>query len=150
MIAELGKLLSGEEEIQADHKKLDGEIEKIELKLRELVVEKDAAIKSHVMGNIKQRIKIAARNDASLKDFNDIDLLTKLSHTDIRELEGLFSGDNWTKFENIFESKGTLKSRFNQLVNLRNSIRHSRNVDIPTLKDGQAAIHWFKDFLGML
>jgi hypothetical protein len=37
----------------------------------------------------------------------------------------------------------SLEIRFNQLTELRNSIRHSRDVSDATIKDGEAAIVWF-------
>lgn len=37
--------------------------------------------------------------------------------------------------------------RFHQLADLRNSIRHSRDVDEVTRKDGEAAILWFTGVL---
>jgi hypothetical protein len=38
-------------------------------------------------------------------------------------------------------------NRFSQLGELRNSIRHSRDITEATLKDGEAAISWFNSVL---
>ena len=147
VIAEVGRLLTTEEELGADLQKLDKEVEGIELRIRELIAETDVEIKPHVSEKIKQRVKVGARNDPSLKDYSSVNLHKKLSFCDWRELEEIIvSKENWDKFANRFQSKASLSTRFNQIAGLRNAIRHSREVDLPTLKDGQAAIHWFNDF----
>ena len=38
-------------------------------------------------------------------------------------------------------------NRFSQLGELRNGIRHSRDITEATLKDGEAAISWFNSVL---
>ena len=53
----------------------------------------------------------------------------------------------WSKFESCFVNKETLIRRFDQLAELRNSIRHSRKVDEITRSDGDAAIRWFREVL---
>jgi hypothetical protein len=62
----------------------------------------------------------------------------------MRELEDtIVTKTLWPRFEARFISKEQLASRFRQLSELRNSIRHSRQVTDITLKDGEAAILWF-------
>ena len=39
--------------------------------------------------------------------------------------------------------KETLNTKFGQLADLRNSIRHSRSVDDVTRMEGKAAVLWF-------
>jgi len=53
----------------------------------------------------------------------------------------------WHEFEPIFGSRGSLSSRFNQLAELRNAIRHSRTLRDIAIKDGEAAILWFDQAL---
>ena len=56
----------------------------------------------------------------------------------------------WPRFEPIFRTKETLDLRFGQLAELRNAIRHSRTINDVTLKDGEAALLWFRQVLGWL
>ena len=46
-----------------------------------------------------------------------------------------------------FRTREGLATRFGQLAELRNGIRHSRTVDEVTRKDGEAALLWFKQVL---
>jgi hypothetical protein len=43
-----------------------------------------------------------------------------------------------------FMNKETLYTKFGQLADLRNSIRHSRSVDEIIHKEGKAAVLWFR------
>lgn len=127
---------------------LDEKIEKIEKQVRTLVANSKAEINPHILLKIKQRVKSSARNDPSVKDFASVNILKRLSFCDWRELEAVIvSKSNWPLFENRFHNKGNLNVRFNQIAALRNVIRHSREVDVVTLKDGEAAIQWFNNFL---
>lgn len=46
------------------------------------------------------------------------------------------------KFSDLFTSKESLAMRFGQLAELRNAIRHSREVTSIMRNDGEAAIGW--------
>ena len=75
-------------------------------------------------------------------------LRRKLDFFDLQEYNDLISSKlNWTLFEEIFGSKGNLQTRFVQLGELRNSIRHSRGATEVAIKDGEAAISWFNSIL---
>jgi hypothetical protein len=54
---------------------------------------------------------------------------------------------SWSHFETRFSNKETLNSKFGQLAELRNGIRHSRTVDDVTRMEGEAAILWFDQVL---
>jgi hypothetical protein len=49
----------------------------------------------------------------------------------------------WPRFEAVFATKEALAKRFDQLAELRNSIRHSRHVTEIVRSDGNAALLWF-------
>ncbi len=55
-----------------------------------------------------------------------------------------------SQFEAIFDTKESLISRFGQLAELRNAIRHSRSFNDVTMKDGQAALAWFRNIFDAL
>jgi hypothetical protein len=75
-------------------------------------------------------------------------MMQKLSFSDLRELEKIIlTKSNWSEFSGTFPNKGLLITRIDQLANLRNSIAHSREISMPVLFDGKAAITWFNEFL---
>jgi hypothetical protein len=108
----------------------------------------DALLPPHVAQKIKERVDGATRRNAAL----DLDyyqtLAGKLEFSDFRELQDIIVSKNlWPLFEPRFASKTTLSTKFDQLANLRNSIRHSRTVDPVVRKEGEAAILWFNQIL---
>jgi len=131
---------------------LDASLEGIELALRSLLVkeleDEIGALPEHVAHPIRERLRAAARKNPSLDPEQYRRLSKALEFSDLRELEqAIVSKALWDRFQLIFESKGTLAQRFDQLANLRNSIRHSRAVDEITRKDGEASIAWFEQVL---
>ena len=53
----------------------------------------------------------------------------------------------WPKFQARFGNKETLDTKFDQMAELRNGIRHTRSVDQITQKEGEAGILWFERVL---
>lgn len=77
-------------------------------------------------------------------------LIGKLEYCDLREIQDVITSKTlWTAFEAQFVSKEMLATRFGQLARLRNGIRHTRTVDQVTRMDGEAALLWFKQVLGV-
>ena len=67
---------------------------------------------------------------------------------DLRDLQDtIISKGGWTKFEHRFGSKEALSTKFDQMAELRNSIRHSRAVGEVVRKEGEAALIWFGETL---
>ena len=127
---------------------LDKDIETIELKLRELIAGRNVVINPKVLEAVGHRLKSASKNNPALRDETNVSLVQKLSFCDLRDLEAIIlNKSNWDGFVGTFPNKGLFISRVDQLANLRNSIRHSREISMPVLFDGKAAITWFKDFL---
>lgn len=129
-------------------RRIDSDIESVELGIRQFIVrtlEDDAAVlPQHIQKKIGDRLQQAVRRTPAL-DLNSFHALSaRLEYADIRELEDILATKAlWGYFEDSFKSKEQLAIRFDQLAQLRNSIRHSRQVDEITLKDGEAAILWF-------
>lgn len=74
----------------------------------------------------------------------------RLQYCDVRELQDtIVSKSLWPHFQDRFGTKENLAARFGQFAELRNGIRHSRAVDEITRKDGEAALLWFHQALGM-
>ena len=54
---------------------------------------------------------------------------------------------NWLLFEEYFKSKSNLTDKFNKLSELRNCLRHSRELNEIILFEGKASIIWFQKIL---
>ena len=132
----------------------DQEIESIEISLRdilanrlELACELDAfaeLIPNHVKEKVNGRIKnwLGKNPGEDNKQFHE--LRRRLDFFDMQEYKDVITSKQaYPSFEELFGSKGTLEVRFNQIAELRNSIRHSRDITDATIKDGEAAILWF-------
>ena len=138
--------------LAAPLREIDEEIENVELALRELLsvqLNGDfAQLPGHIQAKIRERTAGALRRNAALDEADLSTLSASLQFADLRELEGaLTSKALWPRFEPTFRSKQALMSRFNQLAELRNAIRHSRHVDEVVRKEGEAAILWFQKVL---
>ena len=130
---------------------LDERIEEIELRLRALVtagVDGDpSAIPPHVQQKINERIAPALRKNPSLAATTQT-LAAKLTYCDLRELLDIISSKSlWPVMEARFGTKEMLSARGSQLAELRNTIRHSREMNEVTRKDGEAAVLWFDQTL---
>ncbi len=133
-------------------RELDARVEEVELRLRRTIAERldgdGLGLPSHVEAKAADRIKAAARKNPAI-DASGFDALgAKLEYCDLRELQDTLANTSiWPCFEGIFGTKEALNSRFGQLAELRNGIRHSRSVDKVTRKDGEAALLWFEQIL---
>jgi len=70
------------------------------------------------------------------EDINPLDFLLILDYYRL-------IADTWEIFEKIFRSKSELKDHFHRINSLRNAVKHSRPVQITTLKMGEASMEWF-------
>lgn len=133
-------------------RELDIKVETIELRVRRLIVQAldndSTTLPSHVQQKINERLQTASKRNPAMNLDHYRNLAGQLEFADLRELQDtIVSRTTWPQFEQRFGSKGRLADRFDQLAELRNSIRHSRKVDEITRKDGEAAILWFTQVL---
>lgn len=133
-------------------RELDESIELVELELRSVVANAlsndPAQLPTHITPKVEDRIQRAMRKNAALDAEYYQTLEGKLEYFDLRELQDTFTNKAlWPLFEPRFANKVTLAAKFDQLAELRNSIRHSRKVDKITSKEGEAAILWFEQVL---
>jgi len=131
---------------------LDEQLEKVELDLRALIVKElngeSELLPPHVQQKLEERIQKASKKDAAFEDDRYEKLVGKLEFCDLRELQdAITSKASWKEFEPRFANKEALISKFGQLAELRNGIRHSRAVNEVTRKEGEAAILWFGQVL---
>lgn len=133
-------------------RELDARIEEIELQLRALVAHTlgndPSQLPPHVQVKLDQRLRVASRSNATL-DLADFEALDRrLEYSDLRELQdSIMSKQSWPLFEEHFITKESLDVKFGQFAALRNAIRHSREVDGITRKEGEAALLWFDQIL---
>jgi hypothetical protein len=133
-------------------RELDERLEHVELSLRNLISETLGSglsrLPGHVLQKVEERIQSTSRKNAAF----DIDryqtLIGKLEFCDLREIQDTITTKAlWSDFEHRFGTKEALNTKFGQLSDLRNGIRHSRMVDEITKKEGEAAILWFEHTL---
>ena len=101
-------------------------------------------IPNHVKEKVNARVKNWLGKNPGEDKSQFYDLRRRLDFFDMQEYKDVIAAkQNYPSFEELFGKKGTLEIRFNQIAELRNSIRHSRDVTDATIKDGEAAIAWF-------
>ncbi|MEA2604654.1 MAG: hypothetical protein QOF89_5646 [Acidobacteriota bacterium] len=134
-------------------RELDTQIEEVELGLRRVITEalgRDPdKLPSHALQKAEERIQAAAKKNPAF-DLDRYQMLAgKLEYFDLREVEATITNKLlWPLFQSRFATRELLANRFGQLAELRNGIRHSRNVDEITRKEGEAALIWFQQVLG--
>jgi hypothetical protein len=102
---------------------------------------------SHVIQKVRERIDTASRKQPALSQQRS-NLSALLQYFDLRELQGTITTKSlWPTFADVFLTKEALSMRFGQLAELRNAIRHSREVTAIMRNDGEAAIGWFRQAL---
>ena len=126
-------------------RELDAQTEAIELALRSLICNALAGnpiqLPPHVRKKIDDRLQTALKKNPGLRVDNHQTLDGKLEYADLRELQDTLTSRALTLlFEAQFASKELLVKRFDQLAELRNGIRHSRQVDDVTRMEGEAAV----------
>lgn len=133
---------------------LDARIESVEIELRNIVISvlkgQASQLPPHVLEKIGQRIRQISNNAPELNAKQRQSLSKKLEYCDLNDVRDILTNKSlWTVFQSRFTKKEELKRRFDQIVRLRNSIRHSRTSDEITRKDGEASIPWFEQVLGI-
>lgn len=144
--------------IPEDLTSYNNEIEIIEFALRDLISlkltdasEEDAYsefIPQHIIDKANGRILNWLMKNPGEDNAQFTTIRRKLDFFDLQEYKDVITSKIvWNLFEDNFGSKGVLMNRFSQLGELRNGIRHSRDITEATLKDGEAAISWFNSVL---
>jgi hypothetical protein len=131
---------------------LDARIEQVELGLRQLIHDRlngdSEQLPSHVVRDVRERMDSASRKQPGLAQRSSQDLATQLQYFDLREVEATIKAKAvWSEFADLFGTKEALSMRFAQLAELRNALRHSRDVTTVVRKDGEAALDWFREAL---
>jgi hypothetical protein len=135
-------------------RELDQVIEAVELELRRSIAafldDDPDRLPPHVAQRIDGMIQRATNKNVVIDSRDYTTLEAKLDYVDLRELQEIITSKaTWDCFKSRFINKETLNGKFDQLAELRNSIRHSRTVTEIVRKEGEAAILWFKEVLNI-
>jgi hypothetical protein len=152
LIERAGSYQTPVEQLDPQRTKLNAKLEAAELELRELVLVRldgDAnALPDHIAVKARERLEAAARKDPTRRIDESPALAEQLQYFDLRDLQELLTAKRtWERFESMFRSRDMLNMRFMQLAELRNAIRHSRELTGVMIKDGEAALLWFEEAL---
>jgi hypothetical protein len=133
-------------------RELDKQVEEIELSLRTCIAttlsEDPSRLPPHIAQKLTEVIQKTAKKNPAIEVENYMQLSARLQFADLRELQqSITSGATWKEFETRFANKDSLDKKFDQLAELRNGIRHTRDVSDITRKEGEAAILWFRKVL---
>jgi len=135
-------------------KELDSKIESLELKFRDTIAEKiddeqfNIQVPPHILEKVNKRIQNTLRKNPGLNPEDFRQSRKRLDYFDLQEYcDLIISRDTWEKFEPNFRNKQLLQEKFSKLGELRNSIRHSRDVSEVTILEGKAAIIWFGELI---
>lgn len=149
IVEAIGSLLVHERlDLSPALRELDERLESVELRMRSALNDVTAGdwkrLPSHVLQKVNERIdRELRRNPAQSAEFGNF--LRRLEFADLRELQdSMTSKELWPLFEGRFGTKEALASKFNQLAELRNCIRHSRSVSDIVRMEGEAALLWFE------
>lgn len=147
-----------ESKIASDMQHYDEAIERIEIGVRDKIdlvltnAAEDDPIEEFFPPHIKQKVKekidrhLAKNPGEQKEDYESLRAI--LNFFDVNEYKELITNKiNWAYFQEVFGKKELLLNKFVQLGELRNSIRHSRDVNEVIQKEGEAAIAWFESIL---
>ncbi len=139
-------------DLEPQLRELDGQVEAIELRLRALVRDRlgddPTQLPSHIVQKINERVSGALKKNAAMdaEHYETVDGM--LEYFDLREVQATIVAKSlWPLFEPAFANKESLTIKFDQLAELRNSIRHSRTVSQIVRKEGEASLLWFNEVL---
>jgi len=151
------RILSDKPDLPENLKIIDNDLEELELDLRNCILEKMSIytfieikeqLPQHIIDKVNGRIERERKKNPSLVEEKKEDVNYWMSFSDLQELQQIItSKTSWHFFEALFVSKDKFTNELNDIANLRNSIRHSREVDKITQMKGQASILWFKQQL---
>jgi len=139
-------------DLAPDLRELDSQVETIELMLRKVIItcldSDPTLLPSNISEKADKLIRRAVKKNAALDKVYLESLEGILEYTDLRGLQDTICNKIlWPKFEERFASKEILLGKFSQLAELRNGIAHNRTVDEVSMKEGEAALIWFRQIL---
>jgi len=138
-------------ELPPNLRALQDGVKSVEMKMRELILEKLGGNAELIPQHIGRKVKERIQRDIHKNPMNEerYDKLSNiLEYFDLMELHQLMENKAlWSRFQETWKSKQTLGIKFGQLAELRNALSHSRQIGDVTRKEGEAAISWFGQVL---
>jgi hypothetical protein len=108
-----------------------------------------SVIPDHILLKVNEKVDRALRKDPLADQVYYNTTEGKLEYFDLRECQQLMTTKSmWERFSGVFSHKETMIKRYDQLAELRNTLRHARSLNDVVRMEGEAAIRWFKDILG--
>lgn len=134
---------------------LDADVDLIEKQLRILkndilvsklgTTEAKRIVLPHLQPKIEERISKLLRDHPGTPASKYETFESQLPFFDMSEYFDMIANANyWPHFKDTFNNKENLSKHIVQLSNLRNTIRHGRELTDLILAEGQASIVWFK------
>lgn len=133
---------------------LEIDVDRLEIKLRELfvnILEKETGkdeyqdiITGSPKTDLRRRIKkhVDLHPEENIEDYNL--LKNAIQFADIEHLKLIILKDaNWNFFQPIFQNKIATEKYFNQLSQLRHTLKHSRKLTDLVRLEGMASLEWF-------
>lgn len=151
------KLLNQSKPLTKELKQLDQSVERVEIGIRHLILNAEFSksfqdfkenMPSHILDKLATRLKREKKNNPALIEEHKENTSFWMQYSDLQELQGIITSKSlWSHFEDHFGSKEKFTSELNDIANLRNAIRHSREVDKITKLKGEASLMWFEEQL---
>jgi len=150
--------LKANEDIATKSKSIEKDVDDIEIKLRSIfvrVLEKETGRKEYqdiLTGKHKSDLRRRIAQHVAKHPMDNVDNYKLLSNaidfSDIEHLkQSILKEANWHYFEPVFENKEATEKYFDQLSQLRHTLKHSRKMTDLVRLEGEAAIEWFNQIL---
>lgn len=140
-------------ELPVELRVINDQIEELELKIRDVIASKingqyKEFIAGHVQDKVSRRIENTLKKNPSLSLEHFSSTRKKLDYFDLQEYcDVITAKQTWEFFEPMFKNKSQVMEKFSKLGELRNGIRHSREVGEVALLEGKASIIWFNSLI---
>ena len=140
-------------ELPVELRVINDQIEELELKIRDVIASKingqyKEFIAEHVQDKVSRRIENTLKKNPSLSLEHFSSTRKKLDYFDLQEYcDVITAKQTWEFFEPMFKNKSQVMEKFSKLGELRNGIRHSREVGEVALLEGKASIIWFNSLI---
>ncbi len=136
-------------------KELNELIDKIENKLRNIIVEVliretgkadfESLLTGDVKSQVRRRIEQHIEKHPNLLFDNFKPLNKSIQFCDIEHLKKIIIKEEfWEWFKLIFQDKSKVEKYFNQFSEIRHVVKHNREMTNLILHEGNAAIEWFE------
>jgi hypothetical protein len=132
---------------ESEEKQIDIFENKIRTKIDEILIKNDLNYWENTLSDefkikINERINqyLVKHPNKKIDDIKKIDFCVIMDYFRIIKM-------NWIHFEPYFKSKTELEKHFLNINEFRNSIKHSREVDLTTKKLAEGSLIWFEQLL---